>query len=94
MCKGTPEYIQGLQNLFIPNIHNDVCLTGGAFADEKFYSWLIKLIQEIESKNEKKLDILNVDPLISFHDADDQTRKVRKKKKRPRKIKKKYTTNV
>ncbi len=70
MVTGTPEFGVALANIFCPNIHGDIRMAG-YFSDEGFRSKIIDLIRTIEDKETVKVDLMVVDPLISFHEADE-----------------------
>lgn len=71
ICKGNEVLEKGMKNLFTVSRHDDVMLTGKSFADEEFRNWLVGFIKKIESDEGIKLDILVIDPLISFFTGDE-----------------------
>jgi len=71
MCDGNEVLKKGVENLFTVSSHDDVILTGESFADESFCTWLIDFIKKLETEKDIKLDILIVDPLISFYGSDE-----------------------
>ena len=59
-----PELEAGSQNVITTKVNNDLRMTG-VFTDAKFQDLLMKLIEK------SKCDLLMLDPLISFHDGDE-----------------------
>ena len=57
--------------IFYPKIFDDVLTTGETFEDQDFIQKIIDTISLIEDKTGKRLDILFVDPLISYHRAEE-----------------------
>ena len=57
--------------IFYPYIHNDILTTGGAFEDPQFVQQVIDIIKQIEDETNSRVDLLYVDPLISFNRAEE-----------------------
>jgi len=70
MCRGNPEFQTGLSNVFFPN-NNDAITWSGFFDDPKFQQEVIRLIKGIEDAESEKIDLMVVDPLISYHSQDE-----------------------
>lgn len=68
MAAGEPE---SLENIFFPDIYNDILTTGKSFEDPAFIQHCINTIHTIEDKTGQELDLFIVDPLISFHNGDE-----------------------
>jgi len=66
MCEGDSRYRDGLENIFIPELDGDVCLSGMSFSDGIFTDWLIRVVDTIEATRGKRIDVLIIDPFISF----------------------------
>jgi hypothetical protein len=57
--------------IFFPKLFDDVITTGEAFTDDVFLQRLTDTIHFIEDQTSHRLDIVWVDPLISFHKGDE-----------------------
>lgn len=57
--------------IWYPKIHDDILTTGGAFEDESFCQHVIDIIHAIEDQTGNQVDMLFVDPLISYNRADE-----------------------
>jgi hypothetical protein len=64
---GEPDLKIGLQQIFFPQ----QIQIAGFFTNPDFKIRIENLIQIIEEKTQEKLDVIIIDPLISFHDADE-----------------------
>jgi hypothetical protein len=74
-CAGDPALSRGLDNIFILGSADDeTCLFGAHFNDELFRAHLLEKIAEIQRKFRKKIEILIIDPFISFSGAEDENR--------------------
>ncbi len=71
MAGNCPVCKRALKNIYMPNIMDDVLTSGKTFEDPVFYQYIIDLIHKIEDKTGKKIDILCVDPIISFLSCDE-----------------------
>jgi RecA-family ATPase len=71
MITGDSRLRHCLDNLFIPFVKNDICLFGKALNDDAFIDYLIELITRIETQRNKKIDLVVVDPFISFHESEE-----------------------
>jgi len=60
-----------LGNLFSPQIYGDVLTTGKSFEDPAFIQYCVDMIQTIEDRTGRTLDLFIIDPLISFHNGDE-----------------------
>ncbi len=67
MCRGLESLKEGLGNVFTLCRHDDVTITGETFTDEEFRDFLVDYIKQIETKHSIKIDLLVIDPLISYH---------------------------
>ena len=57
--------------IFFPKIHDDILTTGGAFEEHEFCKLVVNIIHTIEDQTGKSVDLLFVDPLISFNRAEE-----------------------
>jgi RecA-family ATPase len=71
MIDGDSRLRHCLDNLFIPYVKDDICLFGKAFNDDAFIDYLTELITRIETQRNKKIDLVVVDPFISFHESEE-----------------------
>jgi len=69
MCDGPGNLKDGLGNIFFLSKYGDTTITGEVFLDESFCNFLVEFIKKIEAEKEVKIDILVIDPLISFSGA-------------------------
>jgi len=60
-----------LKNICFPKIHGDVMLTGRSFEDQAFIDHIVEMVRQIEESLERKIDLLFVDPLVSYHNGDE-----------------------
>jgi predicted ester cyclase len=60
-----------LKNIYFPTIHGDVMLTGKSFEDKAFINHIVEMIRQIEEARQQKIDLLFVDPLVSYHNGDE-----------------------
>ena len=67
MCKGNPAFVNGLSRLFVLSQHDDTTITGERFSDKGFCKFLVDYIGKLEQGKSLKIDILVIDPLISYH---------------------------
>ncbi len=68
------RWLQGdpaADRIFFPKIFDDVITTGESFLDDVFIQRVADTIHLIEDKAGHRLDIVWVDPLISFHKGDE-----------------------
>lgn len=69
MCNGSSDLKHGLKHIFFLSKYNDTTITGEVFSDESFCDFLVEFIKRIEQEQNVKIDILVIDPLISFSGA-------------------------
>ena len=67
---GDPDLKRGFSNVFYPQIHESIQVAGFV-TDEAFRNKIYELVKNIEKENECKIDLIIFDPLISFHDAEE-----------------------
>ena len=67
---GDPDLNRGFSNVFYPQIHESIQIAGFV-TDEAFRNKIYELVKNIEKENECKIDLIIFDPLISFHDAEE-----------------------
>jgi KaiC/GvpD/RAD55 family RecA-like ATPase len=72
MCQGSHYLNEGLKRIFFLSQYDDTTVTGESFLNEKFCEFLVGFINDIEKKENEKIDILVIDPLISFTGAKDE----------------------
>ena len=71
MVDGDPKKIEALKNIVMPEMHNDVVAQGRPFTDENNRDLLIQIINGSADYLERKIDIMWIDPLISFCSGDE-----------------------
>jgi len=71
MVGSNPELIKALDYITLPLIHNDVLSKGMPFSNPDFQKWLIAKVDESEKYMGQPVDILWIDPLISFAAGDE-----------------------
>ena len=69
-CTGDPDLKIGFSNVFYPQSHESIQIAGFV-TDEAFRNKIYELVKNIERENECKIDLIIFDPLISFHDAEE-----------------------
>ncbi len=69
-CQGNSEFIRGLQNIIFMGTHNGI-QTAGHVSDKKFRKEVIDFGNMAEAELENKIGTILFDPLISFHDAEE-----------------------
>ena len=67
MCTGFPALEKGLNRVFVLSQFGDTTITGEHFSDREFCQRLVEHITSIEEKEGLKIDLLIIDPLISYH---------------------------
>jgi RecA-family ATPase len=70
MTTGNPTLKNGLSSVRILSQYQDTTITGKRFSDPKFCDSVVKSIKDIE-KNGIEIDLLIIDPLISFLDGNE-----------------------
>ncbi len=65
-CEGNPEYITGLSNIAFPHLHENI-IASGYMEDRKFRKQIIDFTKKVEDQTQLKVGLLVFDPLISFH---------------------------
>jgi len=73
------KYKKGLENIYTPMIRNDVLATGFSFLKASTCDYFLDTMKKIEDDSSKKLDLLILDPLISFHDGDENSNQIMRK---------------
>lgn len=69
-CAGNPDLKGGFQNIFCPKIHESIQVAGFV-TDEKFRNQIYELVKRIETENECKITLIIFDPLISYHEGEE-----------------------
>jgi len=69
-CQGNSEFIRGLQNIIFMGTHNGI-QTAGHVSNKKFLKAVIDFGNMAEAELENKIGTILFDPLISFHDAEE-----------------------
>ena len=72
MCGRSSNLEEGLKNLFFLSQYDDTTITGEVFLDDGFCIFLVEFIHRFEEEQQVKIDILVIDPLISFTGASDE----------------------
>ena len=67
MCTGFPALEKGLNRVFVLSQFGDTTITGEKFSDSDFCQHLVEKIVTIEKDKSLKIDLLIIDPLISYH---------------------------
>lgn len=67
---GDPDLKRGFLNVFYPQIHESIQVAGFV-TDEAFRNKIYEVVKNIEKENECKIDLIIFDPLISFHNAEE-----------------------
>ena len=72
MCGGAGNLEEGLKNIFFLSQYEDTTISGVVFLDDSFCDFLVEFIHKLEEEQQIKIDIIVIDPLISFTGADDE----------------------
>ena len=78
MVAGEPELERGLDRCFCPGLCDDPVLTFGHFTDQVFLTRIDNAIKTIEDNTCFKIQLMVIDPLISFHGEDENSADMRK----------------
>jgi RecA-family ATPase len=70
MTTGNPTLKSGVTRVFILSQYQDTTITGKRFSDPEFCAFVVEFIKDIE-KGEINIDLLIIDPLISFLDGNE-----------------------
>lgn len=70
MTTGNSTLKNGLSRVFILSQYEDTTITGKRFSDPDFCNFVVEYIKDIEEGG-IKIDLLIIDPLISYLDADE-----------------------
>lgn len=71
MAGECPDCRDALQRIFMPKINEDCLMSGLTLDNEEFPQYILDLIHMIEDQTSDKLDILWVDPIISYISCDE-----------------------
>jgi len=71
MCGENPVRREALKNIIMPNINGDILMSGKTLNDKRCIQYIIDLIHKIEDSRKQKIDLVWVDPIISFIDCDE-----------------------
>ena len=91
MVEGNPQLIRGANNVIMPLVDGNVTVTGDVDKPE-FITWLEKLIDRVEEDRQQKVNFMAFDPLISFHDKDENSSELRRSLDKLRKVFEKSNT--
>jgi len=69
-CSGNQDYRVGLKNVTYASQHGSAQVAGHV-SSEEFRNELINFAKRAEQENEFKIEVIVFDPLISYHDADE-----------------------
>jgi hypothetical protein len=69
-CLGNPDYLSGLPNIIYASQGKSAQMAGH-ISSGQFRTKLIKFAKRAEQENEFKIDVIVFDPLISYHDAEE-----------------------
>jgi RecA-family ATPase len=71
MTTGNPTLKNGLSSVFILSQYEDTTITGKQFSDLEFCDSVVEYIKEIEKQEGVKIDLIIIDPLISYLDGNE-----------------------
>ncbi|HBT86907.1 AAA family ATPase [Desulfobacter sp.] len=71
MTTGNPTLKKGLSKVFILSQYKNPTITGECFSDPKFCTFVVKFIEDIEKREKVKIDLIIIDPLISYLDGNE-----------------------
>ena len=71
MTTGNPPLKNGLSRVFILSQYADTTITGKRFSDSEFCDSVVEFIKGIEEEVGTKIDLLIIDPLISYLDGNE-----------------------
>ncbi len=74
-ARRTYNNTEAANRVFFPKINDDILTTGKSLGDPDSIQWIIDHIRAIEDHTNKEVSILLIDPLISFHDGDENDAK-------------------
>jgi len=86
MIEGNPHLKKGAENVIMPLIDDNVSITGQSIDDPAFLLWVTNLINKIEQDRQRKVHFVAFDPLISFHDRDENSSELRRALDKLRKV--------
>jgi hypothetical protein len=69
-CDGNSDYLSGLKNVIYAGQNYSIQITGYV-SNDQFQQDLIKFAKDTEEAIEFKIDLLIWDPLISYHEAEE-----------------------
>jgi hypothetical protein len=69
-CQGNPEYIKGLQNIVYAGQYGSIQVAGHV-TNTDFQTSLVNFARRVEQHLESKIGVIFWDPLISFHEAEE-----------------------
>jgi hypothetical protein len=69
-CQGNPDYIIGLQNIVYASQYGNIQVAGHV-TNSDFQTGLVNFAKQVEQQLKSKIGIIFWDPLISFHDAEE-----------------------
>ncbi len=75
MSRSGPTVKRGLSNVFSYCVGDDICVSGESIEDPEFRIWLKALIKQIKIDHGVQIECLIIDPLISYHDSDENDNK-------------------
>jgi len=69
MVGGNPAFKKDIGRVIALSQYDDTTITGKRFSDKEFCDFVVKYIRTIEEKEGIKIDLLIIDPLISYLDG-------------------------
>ena len=71
MTTGNPTLKNGLSRVLVLGQYKDTTITGKRFSDPEFCAFVVQYIKKIEKQEGIKIDLVIIDPLISYLDGDE-----------------------
>ena len=71
ICRHNPSFKSGLKNIFTLSTYDDTTASGLQFSEPAFRDDIVKRVKTLEQEIEKKIDVIVIDPMISFLEADE-----------------------
>jgi len=92
MLEGNTNLRKGAQNVIMPLVDDNVSITGQSIDEPAFLSWVSDLIDKVEQDRQRKVNFVAFDPLISYHDRDENSSELRRALDKLRKVFEKTNT--
>ena len=92
MIEGNTDLQAGAKNVIMPLVDDNVSITGESIDDPLFLTWISDLINKVEQDRGREVNFVAFDPLISFHDRDENSSELRRALDKLRKVFEKTNT--